>query len=77
MSLVYHIKLAEGLRNEDWKFGNIMFTVGVHNNTLPSFCIAGCVKVVSIFTSGTLTSSECVERCCGQMLQSYEVKYQY
>lgn len=47
MSPAYHMKLLEGLRNEEWKFDerqDPVFTI-IMCNTFPSFCIAGCFEV--------------------------------
>jgi hypothetical protein len=47
VSPAYHMKLLEGLRNEEWKFDerqDPVFTI-IMCNTFPSFCIAGCFEV--------------------------------
>lgn len=58
MNLVYHRKLLEGLRNEDWKFDerqDSVFTI-IMCNTFPSFCLAGFYEVVSTYTSGIVVN---------------------
>lgn len=57
MNLVYHMKMMEGLRNEDWKFDerqDSVFTIMC--NTFPSFCLASFYEVVSTYTSGTVVN---------------------
>lgn len=62
MSLAYSMNLAEGLRNEDWKFDerpDPTFLVSMCN-TFQSFCTAESFEIVSAYTSGTLPSAQIV-----------------